>query len=143
MTSIAIFIYGWFIDRQKLVELYGTKDFESYMDKISNHADVIQIYRAYDSSDPDDYPYYMYLSYIDTQSLVSSDMCPTEEIPTDKFAILRGLDKCHNKFINLDKKIKLVLENKLLINLKNPKVYIDYYDMDRMYVDRGVWISGI
>ena len=130
MTTVPIFIYGWLIDHDKIMEsnkkVNDYYKYEKYIEEKTKDIDVICINRDYDSIDLDGHPYYVYLNYIDMNNI----NC---EITNKKFKALKRLNKCENKILDLDEDRLNEIESDLNINLKNPQIYIDCYDCERNY----------
>jgi hypothetical protein len=135
MTSISIFIYGWLIEPDEMVginqkqigdDCYSCEKYVTEKTKDIDFINVIHVNRDYDSIDLNSHPYYVYLNYVDMGSQSS-------KIKNKKFKALKRLNKSKNKILDLDKDSLLEIESDLNIDLKNPQIYIDSYDIERGY----------
>jgi hypothetical protein len=131
MTSISIFIYGWLIDPDKIMDnnkKVNENNYEDYISQKTKNLKIIQLRRNYyyESCDYENRPYYVYLNYI--------PMCDNNCIITnDDLKALSTINQCENNLLDLNKEHMEKIKKDLGIDLKNPQIYIDNFDIDRKF----------
>ena len=141
-----ILIYGWKLDPEDIMECSAMDDnnicIHDYEKKINNikkelktEIDFLEVNTDYDSDSINDHPIYIALNYLDLRRIVDKDHGINGEgiIDSVSLNLIKKIDNSKNIICCMDQKDIITVTKKLKIDVHNPNVYIDYYEVERNY----------